>query len=51
MKGKMDQEEASTTLHGDAGLQQENPKPDLHGRKVLVPEALRVTRLKDSKGG
>lgn len=27
----------------DAGLQQENPKPDLHGREVLVPEALAVS--------
>lgn len=24
-------------------------KPDLHGREVLIPEALAVTRLMDSK--
>lgn len=33
----------------NAGLQQANPKPDLHGREVLVPEALAVTKLMDTK--
>ena len=29
----------------------ENPNPDLHGREVLVPEALAVTSLMESKQG
>lgn len=44
---ELDQGKAWTTLQNVKCTiaAKENPKPDLHGREVLVPEALAVTRL------